>query len=49
MRKLLMSSLVATCITLMTGQPANAAFLFICDWEGCGTPDPNVTFSITDF
>ncbi len=40
-------------ITLMTAQPANAAALFICDFDTCSngvsSPDPNVTFTANDF
>jgi hypothetical protein len=36
-------------LALNAAQPANAAFLFICDHEACGSPDPFITFSINDF
>ena len=59
MKHLTIASLTAIGIALMAAQPANAAFVFICDNPaaegGCQggfvthSEDPNITFSLNDF
>lgn len=36
-------------LAMSMAQPAHAAFLSICDFEGCGSPDPFITFNVNDF
>lgn len=52
MRKLqylTMAGAAAIGLALSVPQPAHAAFLSICDFEGCGSPDPFITLNINDF
>ena len=49
MRHLWVTGLAAIGIALMAAQPARAAAVFICDVSACGSPDPNITFSMNDF
>jgi hypothetical protein len=55
MKHLTIGGLTAVGIALMAAQPANAAFVSICDSQsppcasGVSSPEPNVTFSLNNF
>jgi len=43
------AALIALGTALVAVQPANAAFVSICDSPTCGSAEPNITFSMNDF
>lgn len=49
LRTILMSAALAAGATIGLASQATAASLVICDAPVCGTPDPNMTFSVNDF